>query len=102
MTKPENIPQWAWEKAESALDTMLANHGYEGWRADSISTISKALLSAVEEEREACALAAYSTPHYTIGIGAGDLDELGQLKPGSPYDAGRYDAAKAIRSRKEA
>ena len=57
--KPDDIPQDVWDKAEDTLDTMLSNHGYEGWRADSIATIGHAILAAEkrgeDREREACA-----------------------------------------------
>lgn len=48
------------------------------------------------ETVERCARAAYSDPHYMVGNF--DVDADGIPLPGSPYDRGRYDAAKAIRS----
>jgi hypothetical protein len=53
MGKPEDIPQDVWDAAESTLDTMLSNHGYEAWRTDSIGTIARAILAAKAEERDA-------------------------------------------------
>ena len=49
MSKPDEIPQDVWNKAEGTLDTMLANHGYEGWRADSIGAIARAIMAAKAE-----------------------------------------------------
>lgn len=49
MSKPDDISQDVWDAAENTLDTMLSNHGYEGWRADSIGTIAAAILAAKAE-----------------------------------------------------
>ncbi len=48
---------------------------------------------AILAERQRCAKVAYSEPSYIAGFETG---EQGRLKPGSPYDRGRYDAAQAI------
>lgn len=56
MTKPEDIPQWAWEKAREGIPPVY-------FKMEGMSPtlhvlrlgIAKAILSAVEEEREACA-----------------------------------------------
>lgn len=94
MTKPEDINAEVWMKAEGTLDTMLANHGYEGWRADSIATIARAILSAVEEEREACAKEAEKGhwQHKDVGFGRGEAVWVGPFGP---------HIASAIRNRKE-
>jgi hypothetical protein len=47
---------------------------------------------------EAAAKVAYPDPLYMAG---NDRDENGNLPPGSPYDRGRYDAAKDVRALKD-
>lgn len=59
MGKPEDIPQWAWEKARGGIPPVY-------FKMEGMSPtlhvlrvgIAKAILSAVEEENEACALEA--------------------------------------------
>jgi hypothetical protein len=56
-----------------------------------------ALLAVAPMILEAAAKVAYPDPLYMAG---NDRDENGNLAPGSPYDRGRYDAAKDIRALK--
>lgn len=50
--RPVEIPEWAWDKACEAMNRA-------GWHMRSVRIeCAKAILSAVEEEREACALEA--------------------------------------------
>lgn len=50
MARPEDIPEWAWEKAvEITMGTMAFGSPVFTGR------LARAILSAVEEEREACA-----------------------------------------------
>lgn len=62
------------------------------------TSLSSLLAETREKALEEAARAAYSCPHYVIG--GLDTDADGVLLPGSPYDRGRYDAYRAIRSLK--
>ena len=97
MNKPNGISDKVWEDAQAATGMYFHNGSYELI----VQSVALAISKAIEETYEECAMLAYNTPHYTIGAGFGDLDGRGQLKPGSPYDAGRYDASQAIRSKGE-
>jgi hypothetical protein len=100
MSNPDDIPKWALDEAYGTVE----ERNFEMLPADQLEMVqhvARTIMAAVKREREACALAAYTSPHYTVGAGFGDLDENGLLRPGSPYDAGRYDAAIAILKRGE-
>lgn len=62
--------------------------------ARDIISYAAPLIEAAAIER--CAQVAYNFPHYASAFD--DLDEHGQMRPGSPYDRGRYDAARDIRN----
>lgn len=52
MAKPEDIEQWAWDKAWNATPAG------ETTFPETVEIVARAILSAVEEEREACAMLA--------------------------------------------
>ena len=57
MTKPDGIPQWAWDNAYDTVEErtfeMLPDDFLE-----MVEHVARAILSAVEQEREACAVEA--------------------------------------------
>lgn len=56
MTRPDDIPEWAWEKANKLrLENADAALGLPSWERLNF-IIARAILAAVEEERTACAL----------------------------------------------
>ncbi len=87
----------------------LARHAMLGGGLEAISKLklsineqremARSALSAVAPMiLEEAAKVAYPDPLYMAG---NDRDENGNLAPGSPYDRGRYDAAKDIRALKD-
>ncbi len=52
MEKPEDIPQGVWDKARTVNADIVNDAGND------VEIIARAILSAVEEENEACALEA--------------------------------------------
>jgi hypothetical protein len=62
------------------------------------ASMRAALLAAAPMILDEVAKVAYPDPLYMAG---NDRDENGNLAPGSPYDRGRYDAAKDIRALKD-
>jgi hypothetical protein len=67
-------------------------------RLVSAAVLAKELVRVRNQALDDAAAVAYSMPAYCHGF---DPDELGRLKPGSPYDRGRYEAANAILALKE-
>lgn len=65
--------------------------------ADKLEAAEEANKRLRAETIEECAKVAYNFPHYVNGDFS-QRDEEGLMLPGSPYDRGRYDARKAIRS----
>lgn len=58
MNRPDDIPEWAWEKAiKVELDRPSHERGYIGDVPNLVSVlvIARAMLSALDEERESCA-----------------------------------------------
>lgn len=56
MAKPEDIPQDVWDRARSTFAELLTPFRYEDKEAFADAEhIARAILSAVEEERDACA-----------------------------------------------
>lgn len=51
MTKPDDIPQWAWGKAEANMMAAFAANSL-GRKVSDREMVARAILSAVEEERE--------------------------------------------------
>lgn len=102
MTKPEDIPQWAWEKAVFALYGQAPDEWIER-QIVIISRCARAILSAVEEEREACAV---FVERFTPIRPAFETEDEGGIKwPHPAEQLPIYQPAKlalAIRSRKEA
>jgi len=84
MTKPEDIPQWVWDRAKEAIPRGT-------WSARLQLSIARAILSAVEEEREACAKLAEVERRTDLAIKHG-------YKP--TWLAISHEIAAAIRSRK--
>jgi hypothetical protein len=78
---------------KKALAVYRDNHG---WIAE--CRMERALLAVAPVILEAAAKVAYPDPLYMAG---NDRDENGNLSPGSPYDRGRYNAAKDIRALKD-
>lgn len=85
MTKPEDIPQWAWEKGDEIYLNALSAKGGPAY-------IARAILSAVEREREACAKLAEVERRTDLAIKHG-------YKP--TWLAVSHEIASAIRNRKE-
>lgn len=92
----------AFERAMDRMQTELpgAWPENEGWRErattmpDEFEMLRRVFRIIVEETVAQAANAAYPDPIY---MGGNDRDENGNLPPGSPYDRGRYNAAKSVR-----
>lgn len=69
-----------------------------GFSIDAVLSISDIIEENIDgirrEAIEEAARVAYNNPHYVMNALETDAD--GWLMPGSPYDRGRYDAAKEI------
>lgn len=120
MTKPEDVPQWAWEKAGTVQHTFCNNHHLWGElgaeKTDALhEIIARAILSAVEEEREAIASYvegkggvlpgtngfAYVVSRNNQPCMSGDARDRLNKFDRRAFDAASASLASAIRNRKE-
>lgn len=86
MTRPTDIPEWAWAEAVRCAETVCRNLDYDDCTVE-ITAIARALMAAEAREREACAFAAEKVGSF------GDCrrDELT-----ANYGQPRYDLMHAI------
>lgn len=102
MTRPEDVPEWAWDEAEAiAMGFYLAGPTEASRRG-----IARALLAAeqrgAEREGEACAKLAeqHVAEHRARAVSAWQASEDGAALYGNTSASAVHDLANAIRGRK--
>lgn len=89
--KPDDVPQWAWDKAKGCIE---AREFLTYPPTNTCARIARAIMAAVEEEREACATLIETFPH-TIPNPDHIVERYGMFV----RQTGRDDLSEAIRNR---